>query len=785
MRLAFNPVPQTQPINLDEIQKNKVEKIRVKISPRSTRKSSSKILNPSEAQLNASWKDCVLDTYTENSLMNSEDNRVAIDTETPGLRWRHGDSPWMVSMADSNYNSWCALFPIDPFTRRVQYNDKDLKAFLSGRIYDLTKERYEYLKEVCADPKKIKVFFNAPFDIGNLGVMGIPVVGKVEEVSLQARAHKTNEIVYKLKYLSRRYQGLTSEDEKELKTTTIKLRKIAKQLGWNIFEEEGGKKSDEGKAPPDYWLTMLAHLLLDDEDEVLSARKQAEEYCRKDTLRTIVLHNFYGKELKKDPTRAKTYAFEMKLFPIIREMENLGCSTIKQRVLLDRQVCIDKAEETIAEIRSIIGDENFKPSQTKDYSKFLFSEPPLGLGLPPTELTKTGQFTTGIDELIRSGAANHPFVRLCTTFSAQEKAVSLFFDKYIQNMLPDEQYEGRHVIHPNINQGNTKTFRLSMNDPNLQQASNPDSSKHGANVVQVRSSFFPRPGYYWVLFDYSGQELRLLGGVMGVKLIYDAIREGIDVPTKISNQIWGGKGNELGIKQAIAALELYSDHPSTKFVQNTWSKFEWNSRYKSDQKAMEKFADYVLSEFDYDYVAFEASLEKKVSRTLVKNTIYAELYGAGVDKIAWQNGTTIERAAEIKQLINRQMPEKVAGSKRIIEEARSKGYITSIYGDKIDVDPEFAYRAVNYSIQNPAAKMMKISMINCRDYIRRSGLDAKIILTVHDELVFEVKKEHCTKQFCRGVKVIMEDHLEYTKIPMSVGISLCRERWDLEEKVKL
>jgi DNA polymerase I-like protein with 3'-5' exonuclease and polymerase domains len=717
--------------------------------------------------------------------MESADNRVAIDTETPGLRWRHGDSPWMISMADSNHHSWCALWPIDPYTRRVMYNDRELRTYLDPKVYDYTRERYEYLKEICADPKKIKVFFNAPFDIGNLGNMGIEVAGKIEEVSLQARAYKTNELAYKLKYLSRRYQGLTSEDEKDLKKTTVKLRKIAKQLGWKIFEEEGGAKSDEGKAPPDYWLTMFAHLLLDDADEVTLAREQAEEYCRKDTLRTIVMFHYYLREFQKDPVRAKTYDFEMEIFPILREMENLGCSTVKQRVLMDRQSCVDKAEETLREIREIIGKEDFTPSQTKTYSSFLFSEPPIGLGLPPTELTKTGQYTTGIDELVRVGAANHPFVRLCTSHAAQEKAVSLFFDKYLQNMLPDPQFEGRHVIHPSINQGNTKTFRLSMSDPNLQQAANPDSSKHGANVVQVRSSFFPRPGYYWVLFDYSGQELRLLGGVMGVKLIHEAVRDGIDVPTKISNQIWGGQGNDLGIAQAINALELHSDRPSTQFVANAWTMIGWHSGLSKDRKGMVEVCDALLSQFDYDYVKFEAKLEKKVSRTLVKNTIYAELYGAGVDKIAWQNGTTIERASEIKRLINNQMPEKVAGSRRLIEQAKANGYIVSIYGDKIDVDPEFAYRAVNYSIQNPAAKMMKISMRNCRDFIRRSGIDARIILTVHDELIFEVRAEHCTKQFCKGIKVIMEDHQKYTKIPMSVGISLCRERWDLEEKVKL
>ena len=706
--------------------------------------------------------------------LNASNGRIGIDTETTGLLPRHGDMPWMISMADMRRHSWCTSFPVDVHTRIVHYSET---------------EEFLYLKRICEDPYVDKTFWHRKFDVRMLKVMGIVCRGNIlnmgisgHDASLAARVFKTDEFNYKLKTLSHYYKRLSNDDETELKEGTTKLRRRAKKFGWKIFDPDStsNSKAKDDKSAPDYWLCMYAHLLFP-EDLVFAERmkKLAEEYCRKDTLRTVVMDDFYDKEFKKNPDTGRFYAFELMLSPLVEDMEDRGIRTFREIAVAERDHCKEMSATLLAEIRDETKNPVFNPASSEMYSKFLFDKVPQGLGLPPTQTTVGGQHKTGYKDIAH--LAWHPFIQKVTKYNAAEKAVSLFFDKYIDVMIWDDEKK-IWIVNAEINQNNTRTFRFSMSNPNLQQASNPESSARGANVIQVRNAFGPRDGYDWWLYDYSGQELRLLGGLMKIPAILDAVKHGRDIPTELGNKAWGGKGNSAAISQAIESLELNQREPSAEEVKHFWETIGWYPGKTKDQAVKESIADTVLADHKYEIVYLEKKLNKKTVRTRTKMCLYGKAYGAGWKGVVGLLLCQEEQAKSWLRGLDEAFPEMNKNATAWSSFARQNGYITNAYGRKLNVDPDFAYRATNYRIQGSAAEMMKISMLKCNEYLKSTGLDAHIILTVHDELIFEINRKHAYPWLLRELKRIMEDHEKYVHIPMSVNISRVRERWDIEEE---
>jgi DNA polymerase I-like protein with 3'-5' exonuclease and polymerase domains len=80
---------------------------------------------------------------------------------------------------------------------------------------------------------------------------------------------------------------------------------------------------------------------------------------------------------------------------------------------------------------------------------------------------------------------------------------------------------------------------------------------------------------------------------------------------------------------------------------------------------------------------------------------------------------------------------------------------------------------------------MKDSIYKTYKFIKKTGLDVHQIMTVHDELAFEIRKEHAYKWLLRGIKHIMEDNEERICIPMIVECKRAIERWDVKKDVPL
>lgn len=241
------------------------------------------------------------------------------------------------------------------------------------------------------------------------------------------------------------------------------------------------------------------------------------------------------------------------------------------------------------------------------------------------------------------------------------------------------QEDGR--IHTTYSQAVAATGRLSSNDPNLQNI--PIRTELGRGI---RKAFHAEQGYKLASLDYSQIELRVLAHMCGEPALVDAFRERTDVHTVTAQQMFG-----LG------------EHGATK-----------------------------------------------EQRRLAKMLNYAVLYGVSEFGLAQQLGAafSISDARALIEQYNERFPSVREFTKSIVAEAKAKGYTTTLIGRRRNFpdihapklqERKYAERqAMNAPIQGTAADMLKIAMLRCEEILK--GRPTRMLLNVHDELVFEVKE---------------------------------------------
>jgi len=285
------------------------------------------------------------------------------------------------------------------------------------------------------------------------------------------------------------------------------------------------------------------------------------------------------------------------------------------------------------------------------------------------------------------------------------KLKSTYADALIDLIHPET---GR--IHTSYNQTVTATGRLSSSDPNLQNI--PIRTEEGR---EIRSAFIPKKGWHMLSADYSQVELRILAHYAEDPILIKAFLEEEDIHTRTANEVFQ-------VFPEMITPEL---------------------------RRQAKIINFGII---YGMGPFSLSKELGISRKMAKN--YIDHY--------------FSRYKGVKAFID-----------RTIEEARQT-HKTSTLLDRIRMIPEinssnknvrgFAERiAVNTPIQGTAADLIKLAMINIDEKLQKSTLKSAMLLTVHDELVFEVPPEEL-KTIELLVKETMESIWEL-KVPLKVNIS--------------
>ncbi|MBR5094173.1 MAG: DNA polymerase I [Oscillospiraceae bacterium] len=276
---------------------------------------------------------------------------------------------------------------------------------------------------------------------------------------------------------------------------------------------------------------------------------------------------------------------------------------------------------------------------------------------------------------------------------------------YADGLLKVIGEDGR--IHTSFQMTVTDTGRLSSREPNLQNI--PIRKKTGA---QIRKMFVAAPGKVLVDADYSQIELRLLAHISDDRTMQEAFRSGEDF-------------------HAVTASKVFNVPLA-----------EVSPTLRSRAKAVNFGIVYGISAF---------SLSQDIGVAPYEARAYMDAY--------------LERFHGVRDYMA-----------RIVAEAKEKGFVTTLYGRRRDL-PElkssnfnvrsFGERvALNMPIQGTAADIMKIAMVHVDQRLRREGLEAQLLLQVHDELIVECPEAE-RDAVCRILKEEME-HAAELSVPLTV-----------------
>ena len=279
-----------------------------------------------------------------------------------------------------------------------------------------------------------------------------------------------------------------------------------------------------------------------------------------------------------------------------------------------------------------------------------------------------------------------------------------------------ELIEADGRLHTTFNQTATTTGRLSSTDPNLQNI--PIRTEQGR---EIRACFTADPGCSLISADYSQVELRLLAHIAGENVLKDIFRRGEDVHTATAEQILGG-APDPGTRSK-AKMVNYG-------IVYGLSAFGLADRLQIPQEEAQEFIDRYLERFP-----------------AVKRFI----------------DETIERATDEGYVST------LFGRIRRIPELRSRQRQTRLLGERL---------AVNMVIQGTAADIIKVAMVRCRDALRGAGLSTRLVLQIHDELLFEAPAEEV--ELASGI--VEREMAEAFELDPPLGVDLgVGENW-LEAK---
>lgn len=312
--------------------------------------------------------------------------------------------------------------------------------------------------------------------------------------------------------------------------------------------------------------------------------------------------------------------------------------------------------------------------------------------------------STDVSVLEELAAEGHELPRQLMEYRQLEKLRSTYVDAFPQLVNPET---GR--IHASFNQTVAATGRLSSSDPNLQNI--PIRTTLGR---EIRKGFVADPGHVFLAADYSQVELRILAHFSGDPAFVSAFREGKDVHRETAAVIFG-----------VPAAEVTG---------------EMRARAKTINFAT------IYGQGDFS-LGRQLGLTREEARGFIDD--YFERF-AGVREFLDQQ---VETAREMGYV------ETLAGRRRYIPELESKNWNIRQFGERI---------AQNTPIQGTAADLIKVAMIRLQDELDASGSTARLLVQVHDELLFEVAEGELDDLQARVVAA-MEGAMQLD-VPLAVDV---------------
>ncbi len=311
---------------------------------------------------------------------------------------------------------------------------------------------------------------------------------------------------------------------------------------------------------------------------------------------------------------------------------------------------------------------------------------------PKVKKSAKGSYPT--DEETLTGLLDaHPIVGKILEYRGIKKLISTYTDA-----LPQLINDKTGKIHTTYNQSLTATGRLSSTNPNLQNI--PIRTQKGR---EIRKSFIPStPNGYIVSADYSQIELRLMAHLSQDPHLVDAFNRNMDIHTATAAKVF--KVDEMSVTK--------------------------------EQRSRAKVANFGII---YGISAFGLSQRLGMSRTDSKQLI--DEYFNNYPKVKEYMNNMIQKAREEGYV------ETIYGRKRFLPDINSRNAAVRSYNER---------NAINAPLQGSAADIIKVAMINIYKRLNAEGLKSKMVLQVHDELIFDVTEQE-VEQICNIVTQEMEN----------------------------
>ncbi|MBL8834564.1 MAG: DNA polymerase I, partial [Rhodospirillales bacterium] len=401
---------------------------------------------------------------------------------------------------------------------------------------------------------------------------------------------------------------------------------------------------------------------------------KARDYAAEDAEVTLRLHRALKPRLADQGLLSIYETIERPLIPVVVAMEAEGITVDRATLQRLSNEFAIRLDELEKSIHKEVGHP-FNVGSPAQLGKVMFDE--LGLTLPDGKApakTKTGAYATGADVLEDLAATGHKLPQMVLDWRQLAKLKSTYTDALAEAI---DARTGR--VHTSFALAATSTGRLSSTDPNLQNI--PVRNEEGR---KIREAFVPAKGKTLLSFDYSQIELRLLAHVADIQSLKEAFAKGQDIHATTASEMFGV--------------------PLDRMDKET----------RRRAKAINFGIIYGISAFG---LARQLSIPQGEARA------YIEAYFKRYPGIrAYMDGTR--------------------------KEAHQRGYVSTLFGRRIWL-PEigsknpamrsFAERAaINAPIQGGAADIIKRAMVRLPAALANAKLDARLLLQVHDELLFEV-----------------------------------------------
>ncbi len=310
------------------------------------------------------------------------------------------------------------------------------------------------------------------------------------------------------------------------------------------------------------------------------------------------------------------------------------------------------------------------------------------------------------EDVLQKLASKHEIIPHILEYRTYQKLKSTYVDA-----LPSQIDKDDNRVHTNFSQTTAATGRLASVNPNLQNI--PIRTLRGQ---QIRGAFVADPGQKLISADYSQIELRLIAEIAGEENMIEAFKKGEDIHASTASKLFN------------VPLEEVS----------------------------------------------------KMQRSQAKTVNFGIIYGQGAFGLAEQTGLSRTEAKQMIEEYYKTYPKLKEWMTKQVDKARELGYVETILKRKrhlkdinsgnFVVKGHAERNAVNAPIQGSAADIIKIAMINIQKKLEEENLETKMLLQVHDELVFE-SPENEVETASKLIKTEMESAID-TEVPLLVEVGV-------------